>query len=160
MTVASAMWWKAPRVDGKFLDSVSVSEPYIHALRWCNQVQDATANAAMITKSGSDSALILRVTSPLWAFTVISLMPNSPPTCLFNNPETTNFMTARSRGVSGVAAAYDVQFVVPTEFGVAPCKSLTDCRDQEIVAERFHVRVDGFPLSSRVRCWRCFRSRR
>jgi plasmid stabilization system protein ParE len=34
------------------------------------------------------------------AFTVISLMPSSPPTCLFNIPETTNGMTSRSRGVS------------------------------------------------------------
>jgi hypothetical protein len=42
----------------------------------------------------------LRMTWPLCAFTVISLMPSSPPTCLFNRPETTNALTSRSRGVS------------------------------------------------------------
>src|SRR5207249_1845927 len=31
------------------------------------------------------------------AFTVISLMPSSPPTCLFSRPETTNAMTCLSR---------------------------------------------------------------
>jgi hypothetical protein len=34
------------------------------------------------------------------AFTVISLMPSSLPTCLFNRPETTNAITCRWRQVS------------------------------------------------------------
>jgi hypothetical protein len=37
---------------------------------------------------------------PRWAFTVISLMPSSPPTCLLNRLDTTNVVTSRSRGVS------------------------------------------------------------
>src|SRR5712664_1891428 len=44
---------------------------------------------AIVTRSASDSALILRITCPLCAFTVGSLMPSSKPTCLFKSPETT-----------------------------------------------------------------------
>jgi hypothetical protein len=40
----------------------------------------------MVTRFGSESAFILRITWPLWAFTVISLVPSSPPTCLFKSP--------------------------------------------------------------------------
>ena len=55
---------------------------------------------AIFTKSARESALIFSITLPRCAFTVISLIPSSPPTCLFNNPETTSIMTCRSRGVS------------------------------------------------------------
>src|SRR5436309_4631720 len=55
---------------------------------------------AIFTRSATDPAFILRITLPRWAFTVISLMPSSPPTCLFNFPETTNVMTSRSRRLS------------------------------------------------------------
>ncbi len=44
----------------------------------------------MFTNAGSDAAFILRITWPRWAFTVISLIPSSPPTCLFKSPETTS----------------------------------------------------------------------
>ena len=56
--------------------------------------------AAMFTSSASESAFIFRIILPRCAFTVISLMPRSLPTCLCNRPETTNAMTSRSRGVS------------------------------------------------------------
>ena len=49
---------------------------------------------------GSESAFILRITWPRCAFTVISLMPSSPPTCLFSSPDTTSAITSRSRRVS------------------------------------------------------------
>ena len=55
---------------------------------------------AMFTSAGSESAFIFRITWPRCAFTVISLIPSSPPTCLFKRPETTSAMTSRSRGVS------------------------------------------------------------
>src|SRR5262249_31886404 len=42
---------------------------------------------------GSESAFILPITIPRCFFTVISQMPSSPPTCLFNSPETTNAIT-------------------------------------------------------------------
>jgi hypothetical protein len=42
-------------------------------------------------------AFILCLIRPRWAFTVISLMPSSLPTCLFNSPLTTNAITCRSR---------------------------------------------------------------
>jgi hypothetical protein len=42
----------------------------------------------------------IRMTLPRCAFTVISLMPSSPPTCLFSSPDTTNVITSRSREVS------------------------------------------------------------
>ena len=53
----------------------------------------------MCTSAGSESAFIFRMTWPRCAFTVISLMPSSPPTCLFKRPEATRTMTSRSRGV-------------------------------------------------------------
>ena len=56
--------------------------------------------AAMVTKLASELALIFRMAWPRWAFTVISLMPSSPATCLFKRPETTKAMTSRSRRVS------------------------------------------------------------
>src|SRR4029077_18456394 len=54
--------------------------------------------AAMVTSSGRESAFILRIIWPRCALTVISLMPSSPPPCLFNSPATTNAITSRSRG--------------------------------------------------------------
>ena len=36
----------------------------------------------MVTRSASESACILRITLPRWAFTVTSLMPRSQPPCL------------------------------------------------------------------------------
>src|SRR6266851_944595 len=53
--------------------------------------------ASIFTRSARESAFIFRITLPRCAFTVISLMPSSPPTCLFSKPETTNAMTSRSR---------------------------------------------------------------
>src|SRR3954462_6060296 len=57
------------------------------------------SRAAICTRAGSDSAFIFRITCPRCALTVTSLMPSSPPTCLFSRPETTNAITSRSRGV-------------------------------------------------------------
>ena len=54
----------------------------------------------MLTRSGKERAFIFSMTLPRCPLTVISLIPNSPPTCLFNNPETTSAITSRSRGVS------------------------------------------------------------
>src|SRR5258708_2622787 len=56
--------------------------------------------AAIFTNSARESAFIFCITLPRCAFTVISLMPSSPPTCLFNRPETTSAITCRSRCVS------------------------------------------------------------
>ena len=49
--------------------------------------------AAIVTNSASEVAFIFRIILPRCAFTVISLMPSSKATCLFNRPETTNAMT-------------------------------------------------------------------
>ena len=53
--------------------------------------------AAILTRSARESACIFCMTLPRCAFTVISLMPSSPPICLFNKPETTSAITCRSR---------------------------------------------------------------
>ena len=45
--------------------------------------------AVIFTKSATELAFIFCITWPRCAFTVISVMPSSPPTCLFNSPETT-----------------------------------------------------------------------
>ena len=50
--------------------------------------------AAIVTRSARESAFIFRIMLPRCAFTVISLMPSSAPTCLFNRPETTNAITS------------------------------------------------------------------
>ena len=57
---------------------------------------------AIRTRSHSESAFILRMSLPRCALTVISLMPNSPPTCLFIRPEMTRAITSRSRGLNNV----------------------------------------------------------
>ena len=51
-------------------------------------------------RSAKEPAFIFRITWPRCAFTVISLMPSSKPTCLFSRPRTTNAMTSRSRGLN------------------------------------------------------------
>src|ERR1700685_4178583 len=53
--------------------------------------------AAILTKSTTDAAPIFCMTRPRCAFTVISLMPSSAPTCLLRSPDTTKAMTCRSR---------------------------------------------------------------
>src|SRR2546423_11728474 len=55
--------------------------------------------AAILTRSAREPAFIFRITFPRCALTVISLMPSSAPTCLFNSPETTHAITSRSRGL-------------------------------------------------------------
>ena len=50
--------------------------------------------------SANEFAFIFRMTLPRCTFTLISLMPSSPPTCLLSNPEITNVITSRSRCVS------------------------------------------------------------
>jgi hypothetical protein len=49
--------------------------------------------AAILTRSARESALIFCITWPRCAFTVISLIPSSPPICLFSKPETTSAIT-------------------------------------------------------------------
>jgi hypothetical protein len=55
--------------------------------------------AAIFTRSARESAFIFCITLPRCAFTVISLMPSSPPTCLFNRPETDEGGPERTSGV-------------------------------------------------------------
>ena len=47
------------------------------------------SRAAIFTNSARDSAFIFSIALPRCAFTVISLMPSSPPICLFSCPDTT-----------------------------------------------------------------------
>ena len=51
-------------------------------------------------RSASDPAFIFSITRPRCTFTVTSLVPSSPATCLLSSPETTRAMTSRSRGVN------------------------------------------------------------
>src|SRR5215470_6919201 len=52
---------------------------------------------AIFTKCARESAFIFCITCPRCFFTVISLIPSSPPTCLFNRPDATSAITWRSR---------------------------------------------------------------
>ena len=72
--------------------------PMGDASLYCAPADRRPSRAAIVTRSGSESAFILRIIWPRCAFTVISLIPSSPPTCLFSKPETTSPMTWRSRG--------------------------------------------------------------
>src|SRR5580698_6452049 len=56
--------------------------------------------AAILTRSANDSAFIFCMTRPRCALTVISLIPNSPATCLLSMPVTTRVMTCCSLGDS------------------------------------------------------------
>src|SRR5580698_2410253 len=53
--------------------------------------------SAILTSSGNDLACIFFITWLRCIFTVASLAPISPATCLFSMPETTRFITSRSR---------------------------------------------------------------
>src|SRR5574341_271403 len=61
---------------------------------------DSPSSAAMVTRSGRQRAFIFRIILPRCAFTVISLMPSSPPTCLLSRPAATMAIRAVSRGLS------------------------------------------------------------
>src|SRR5262249_50213838 len=54
------------------------------------QASDGKSLPAMWTRSAKECACILRMTWPRCAFTVISLMPSWPPTCLLRRPDTTS----------------------------------------------------------------------
>src|SRR5579862_3503792 len=69
-----------------------LTDRFVAALGW--------SLAVILTKSATELAFIFCITWPRCAFTVLSVMPSSTATCLFNRPETTNAMTSRSRGVS------------------------------------------------------------
>jgi len=53
--------------------------------------------AANLTSWSRESACIYCITLHRCAFTVISLMPSSPPTCLLDSPETTREPSSRIR---------------------------------------------------------------
>ena len=55
------------------------------------------SRAAIFTKSAREWAFIFCIILLRCAFTVISLIPSSAPTCLFKRPETTKAITSRSR---------------------------------------------------------------
>lgn len=55
--------------------------------------------SAIRTRSASDLAPIFCMMRPRWTFTVISLSPILPATCLFINPDATRAMISCSRGV-------------------------------------------------------------
>src|SRR5580700_6000595 len=64
-----------------------------------NGYQDLSLSAIR-TSSGKDLACIFFITWPRYILTVASLAPSSAATCLFSIPETTRFMTSRSRTLS------------------------------------------------------------
>ena len=56
--------------------------------------------SAILTSSGKDLACIFFMTWLRYILTVASLAPSSAATCLFSIPETTSFITSRSRTLS------------------------------------------------------------
>jgi hypothetical protein len=48
--------------------------------------------AAILTRSGSERAIILRISLPRCTFTVISLMPSSAVTCLFKRHDERHYL--------------------------------------------------------------------
>src|SRR5262245_53089008 len=85
----------------------------------CSSVDRNPRRAAIVTKSGSDPAFILRITRPLCACSVMSLMPSSQPNCLFNRPEMTNTMTANPRRTLRLQTATDKAEIMKSRSGHA-----------------------------------------
>src|SRR5580692_12850728 len=56
--------------------------------------------SAILTSAGKDLACIFFMTWPRYILTVASLAPSSAATCLLSIPETTRFITSRSRMLS------------------------------------------------------------
>ena len=95
----------------------------------------------MVTRFGSESAFILRITWPLWAFTVISLMPSSPPTCLVKSPLTTNAITCCSRRLRTVTIAELLQLCGLVKSNAAALDGLPDSVQQSVIhANKTRVR--------------------
>ena len=80
----------------------------------------------------------------LCAFTVISLMPSSPPTCLFNSPETTNAMTWRSRGVSDCSSSSSARASSESRRSATRLRSMAPLNglQQHVVLERLGQKLD------------------
>jgi hypothetical protein len=73
------------------------SEKKSAEIHQCLGIDARRSLEAIFTKLGTESAFIFCIILPRCAFTVISLIPSSPPICLFGRPETTNASTSRSR---------------------------------------------------------------
>jgi len=83
---------------GKIKYHTSVCQPATsRRVYWCYSVSPKFS--AIWTSSTNDFARIFCMTLPRCIFTVISLVPSSPATCLFNRPRMTRLITSRSRGV-------------------------------------------------------------
>src|SRR5882724_1514947 len=85
--------------------------------------------AAIFTRSASESAPILRITLPRWAFTVISLIPSSPATCLFSRPAITRPKTSAPR-----------RYVT----GGRPFHETLVSVGQDGTVDQYHRPIDGF----------------
>ena len=101
----------------------------------------------MVTRSGSESAFILRMTWPLCALTVISTDAELAADLLFNSPETTSAITSRSRGVSDAWHSRRTRSSeLLTECDAAALDSTANGVQQHIVLERLRQEFDGSRL--------------
>ncbi len=105
------------------------------------------SRAAMFTRSANESAFILRITLPRWAFTVISLMPRVLPTCLFNMPDTTSTKDVSLASTERlVAFAQRGQLSLLRQGGLAPRQRLANGAEQDLVVEGLGEELDGARL--------------
>jgi hypothetical protein len=78
--------------------SLASRQPNTHASlgRGCGLASYSDLSAIRISWT-RDWAFILRIACPRCILTVTSLLPSSPAICLFSKPDTTSFITSRSR---------------------------------------------------------------
>ena len=101
----------------------------------------------MWTRAGSESAFIFRMTWPRWAFTVISLMPSSPPTCLFKRPEATRHHDlAFARGQRRVILPKHLGLRGVLQCAATALDGVANRAQQLVVSERLGKELDGSGL--------------
>src|SRR5260370_18463329 len=101
----------------------------------------------MFIRSANESAFIFRITLPRCAFTVISLMPSSPPACLFSKPATTNVITfAFAPSERQIIRPQCLQFGLATERDLAAPDCMPDGIQQHVWIEGLSEEFQSFGL--------------
>jgi hypothetical protein len=104
---------------------------------------------AILTRSAKDSAFIFCITWPRCAFTVISLMPRSAPTCLFKRArdyQGHDLPFALAESYIGLTEC--AHFCIATKSSATPFETLLDCAQKNIRVEWFNQEFDGPSLHS------------
>ena len=95
------------------------------------------------TRSASERAFIFSITRPRCAFTVISLIPSSPPTCLFRRPaHHQRHDLALPAAEQGVAIAQRLKLGLVAQLGGAAVDGVPDGAEKDVFGERLGQELD------------------